>query len=82
MSHLDHSPVLSLAAVGLWHVLTSRFGSWVSARDLLLAQPNAMAWHPRAPLEDLQAALDELLAIGAVEHHENGYNLNPGADHE
>lgn len=64
---VEHDTDLSLAAVGLWHLIRVRIGENFTASDLLLVQPNAMSWHPQADLEDMNPPLDELIANGWVE---------------
>lgn len=66
----DHQ--LSLAAVGLWHRLASA-ATPVGRLELMTLAGDPTAFHPHGQLDDAEAALDELLAVGWVEDRGGDY---------
>jgi hypothetical protein len=73
--NVDDDKDLSLVAVGLWHRLKAQsVAGRVDRSELLLVQQSPTAWGPErgVQLEDVEAALSELMAIGYAQDSMDG----------
>lgn len=74
--HVAKDSNLGLAAVGLFYKLKALHGDTLSAVDVFTAHPDPNAWGPFDERHDLEAPLDELIAIGYVQEAEDGRILH------
>lgn len=63
---------LSFAAIGLWHKALALFGQRFAGEELLTVHPDPNAWGPFDEQHDIAGPLDQLLAHGYIESHDDG----------
>ena len=65
-------PRLGIAAVGLWHRLRGT-GAGVGQLELMTLAGSPDPGRPHEPVDDVWAALDELLALGWADERDGRY---------
>lgn len=74
--HVDETDQLSLQAVGLWRKLNHLYKQGFVNHEVMTVHPDPNAWGPFDEKHDLEAPLDELLALSYVDEQDGIYRLH------